>query len=138
MFPSVGTLVIQVMATDPDLGVSGEVSFEIPEGLSPVHKLYRIDKDTGAITTAAKLTGKGRAAPYALTVRSIDKGEPQMFSDTEVYITVGDVSSNDGIPRYVDLTLILYKDSKKVSREFRAYCNVNQGNDNKINFSDPI
>ena len=126
------------MATDPDLGVSGEVSFEIPEGLSPVHKLYRIDKDTGAITTAAKLTGKGRAAPYALTVRSIDKGEPQMFSDTEVYITVGDVSSNDGIPRYVDLTLILYKDSQKVSREFCAYCNGNQGNVNKINFSDPI
>ena len=96
-----GTLVTQVMATDPDLGESGEVTFELPQGLSNLKSLYRIDSESGAITTAAKLTGKGRAAPYVLTVRAIDKGVPQLFSDTEVYITVGDVSSNDGIPRFI-------------------------------------
>ena len=60
----IGTLVTQVMATDPDLGASGEVTFEFPER----QERYRIDKETGAITTDAKLTGKGRAVPYVLTV----------------------------------------------------------------------
>ncbi len=96
-----GTLVLQVMATDPDLGASGEVTFEFPESLSAVQDLYRIDQDTGAITTAAKLTGKGRSAPYVVTVRAMDKGVPQLFTDIEVYITVGDVSSNDGVPRFI-------------------------------------
>ena len=96
-----GTLVTQVMATDPDLGTSGEVTFEFPESPSSVKELYKIDRETGAITTNARLTGKGRAAPYVLTVRAVDDGVPQLFSDTEVYITVGDVSSNDGMPQFI-------------------------------------
>ncbi len=105
-----GTLVTQVMATDPDLGVSGEVSFEFPESLSPVRNLYRIDSETGAITTNSKLTGKGRSAPYVLTVRAVDKGIPQLFTDIEVYVTVGDVSSNDGKPRFIkpDINEVAY------------------------------
>ena len=40
-------------------------------------------------------------APYVLTVRAIDNGEEsQLFTDAEVYITVGDVSSNDGVPDF--------------------------------------
>ena len=34
-------------------------------------------------------------------MRALDKGTPQLFSDTEVYVTVGDVSSNDGVPRFL-------------------------------------
>ena len=60
----IGTLVATVMATDPDLGASGEVTFEFPER----QERYKIDQETGAITTNAKLTGKGRALPYVLTV----------------------------------------------------------------------
>ena len=36
-----------------------------------------------------------------LIVRATDKGTPQLFTDTEVYVTVGDVSSNDGVPSFV-------------------------------------
>ena len=43
----------------------------------------------------------GRQAPYVLNVRALDKGTPQLFTDTEVYVTVGDVSSNDGVPAFV-------------------------------------
>ncbi len=97
-----GTLVVQVMASDPDLGESGEVTFQFPESSSAsLERLYSIDEETGAITTNAKLTGKGRRAPYTLTVRAFDKGVPQLFSDTEVYVTVGDVSSNDGVPKFI-------------------------------------
>ena len=40
-------------------------------------------------------------APYILTVRAFDRGEPELFSDAGVYITIGDVSSNDGVPRFI-------------------------------------
>ena len=36
-----------------------------------------------------------------LIVRATDKGVPQLFTDTEVYVTVGDVSSNDGVPAFL-------------------------------------
>ena len=119
-----GTLVLQVMATDPDLGQSGEVTFEFPESLSAIQDLYKIDKDTGAITTAAKLTGKGRIAPYVVTVRAMDKGVPQLFTDTEVYITVGDVSSNDGVPKFIkpEINQVAYvpENSKAGSKVFQV------------------
>jgi hypothetical protein len=31
----------------------------------------------------------------------MDKGVPELFTDTEVYVTIGDVSSNDGMPRFI-------------------------------------
>lgn len=34
-------------------------------------------------------------------MRATDNGVPEMFIDTEVYVTIGDVSSNDGVPRFV-------------------------------------
>lgn len=36
-----------------------------------------------------------------MTVRAIDNGEDStLFTDAEIYVTVGDVSSNDGIPTF--------------------------------------
>ena len=40
-------------------------------------------------------------APYVLLVRASDKGVPELFTDTEVYVTIGDVSSNDGVPKFI-------------------------------------
>ena len=40
-------------------------------------------------------------APYVVVVRAIDKGVPELFTDTEVYVTIGDVSSNDGVPKFI-------------------------------------
>ena len=36
-----------------------------------------------------------------LVVRAMDKGVPELFTDTEVYVTIGDVSSNDGVPKFI-------------------------------------
>ena len=95
-----GTVVLQIHADDPDLGESGIVRYEFPEG-SNEGDLFTIDAKTGEIFTAVKLTGKGRRAPYGLTVRALDQGESELFSDSEVYVTVGDVSSNDGVPTFI-------------------------------------
>lgn len=96
----INTLVVQVSATDPDLGRNNHVyfGFAIP---SQVKDLYRIESDTGKIFTKGSLTGKGRKSPYILTIRALDRGEPQQFKDSDLYITVGDVSSNDGVPEFL-------------------------------------
>ena len=90
----------QIKANDPDLGVAGSVRYALADADIGNSRLYRIDRNTGEIFTKTILTGKGRRAPYVLIVRAIDEGEPQLFTDTEVYITVGDVSSNDGVPDF--------------------------------------
>ena len=95
------TLVMTVKATDPDLGEAGLVYYALAEANFGNALMFTIDEATGDIFTSAILTGKGRRAPYVLIVRAIDRGVPELFRDTEVYITVGDVSSNDGVPTFI-------------------------------------
>ena len=85
----VNTLVAQVSANDPDLNNIVTYDFSSP---SQINNVYKIDRNTGKIYTNSILTGKGRRAPYRISVRATDDGQPSMFSDTELYITVGDVS----------------------------------------------
>lgn len=96
-----GTPVTSVKAEDPDLGGGGRVRYMFPPGVNADKKLFAIDGTTGEITTAQSLTGKGRQTPYVLKVRALDFGDIELFSDTDVYITVGDVSSNDGVPQFI-------------------------------------
>ena len=63
-------------------------------------------------------------APYVLTVRAIDNGEEsQLFTDTEVYITVGDVSSNDGVPDFErpKVDEVAYVAEVRVGLDFEVY-----------------
>jgi len=95
-----GTLVVQVSATDPDLESSNVVQYDFSNP-SQINGLYTINKQTGKIFTNGILTGKGRKEPYVISVRALDNGTPQQFMDTELYITVGDVSRNDGVPKFL-------------------------------------
>ena len=97
-----GTLVAQITATDPDLPVNNNnvVSFDFANP-SQIKGLYKINKQTGEIRTNDILTGKGRREPYIISVRALDGGTPQQFRDTDLYITVGDVSRNDGVPQFL-------------------------------------
>lgn len=63
--------------------------------------MFDIDPDHGTITVKSPLSGKGRAQPYELTVRALDQGTPQQFSEAKVILYVGDVSLNDGVPAFV-------------------------------------
>ena len=36
---------------------------------------------------------------YAL--RALDAGTPQQIKDTDLYVTIGDVSRNDGVPEFI-------------------------------------
>lgn len=96
----IGTLVSQISATDPDLELNNVVHYDFSNP-SQINGLYKINKETGRIYTNGILTGKGRKEPYVISVRALDNGTPQQFMDTELYITVGDVSRNDGVPKFL-------------------------------------
>ena len=94
------TLVIQVQAQDPDVGQNAVVTYDFAN-TNQVQDLYRIDKNSGQIFTNKALTGKGRNEPYIITIRALDSGSPQQFRDTDLYVTIGDVSRNDGVPEFI-------------------------------------
>lgn len=71
---NVGTMIIKLQATDLDLGLSGEVQYQIVEQSEAVN-FFKINPDTGEIVTNKILTGKGRAEPYNVVVRASDKGD---------------------------------------------------------------
>jgi len=93
------TQVAQVSATDPD-SIDNIVEYDFSNP-SQINGLYKIDKKQGIISTNGILTGKGRKEPYVISIRALDNGTPQQFMDTELYITVGDVSRNDGVPKFL-------------------------------------
>ncbi|CAB4057546.1 unnamed protein product [Lepeophtheirus salmonis] len=96
----IGSLVVKINAFDNDLGAAGTVMYHFVDN-SLINKIFQINESNGEITTSSLLTGKGRKDPYILYARAADKGEPQLFSDVEVYVTIGDVSDNDGIPTFI-------------------------------------
>ena len=97
-----GTLVAHISATDPDLDINNNnvVQYDFANP-TQIKGLYRINRQTGEIFTNDILTGKGRKEPYLISVRALDRGTPQQFRDTDLYVTVGDVSRNDGVPQFM-------------------------------------
>ena len=56
----INTLVVQVTATDPDLGESGQVFYSLVDASLSNAGSYRIDENTGEIFTNDDFTGKGK------------------------------------------------------------------------------
>ncbi|KAI5631942.1 cadherin domain-containing protein [Phthorimaea operculella] len=94
----VGINVIKVTAIDPDEGLGGEVKYDLlDEG--ETNGLFTIDPSTGEIKTKKDLTGRGRTDPYRLIIGATDGGGH--IGDTTLSLYIGDVSANDGVPRFI-------------------------------------
>ena len=89
-----GISVVQVMATDLDVGSSGEISFEIAAGNTG--SAFEI-ADTGVVLTRRPLD-REQEDIYMLTVVARDRGTPPLSSTTIVMVTVLDV--NDSPPQF--------------------------------------
>ncbi|XP_072278551.1 neural-cadherin-like [Pyxicephalus adspersus] len=96
-----GTFVLQVSASDQDLGLNGEIMYSILEDRSGDHALFHIDPQTGSIYTAAIFDRETKTS-YLLEVKSSDGSESarpgkhgQPNSDTAyVRIFISDVNDN--------------------------------------------
>ncbi|XP_077533203.1 cadherin 74A [Haemaphysalis longicornis] len=97
-----GFSILTVRATDVDSGPNAEISYSfVDEPEMGAITLFAINDKTGIITVIQPLSGRGRSEPYFLTVRATDGGSPELHSDVKILIIIGDVSSNDGIPRFI-------------------------------------
>ncbi|XP_051155276.1 cadherin-23-like isoform X2 [Leptopilina boulardi] len=100
--PSVS--IVNITAVDPDEGPGGNVHYEIiDEG--EANGLLKINHTSGEISSAKKLTGKGRTDPYVMRIRAQDSGQPALYSDVLLTLYIGDVVSNDGVPLFIRPTL---------------------------------
>lgn len=96
--------VVNITASDPDEGKGGKINFEIiDEG--DANGLFKINHETGEISSAKKLTGKGRTEPYNMRIRAQDGGYPVLHTDVALTLYIGDVVSNDGVPLFIRPTL---------------------------------
>lgn len=87
---SPGTMIIKVQATDLDLGLSGEVTYQIIEESEAVN-FFKIDSETGEISTNQILTGKGRPEPYNIIVKASDKGDHVLGKPDNFIINFGNI-----------------------------------------------
>ncbi|XP_054089368.1 protocadherin-like wing polarity protein stan isoform X2 [Zeugodacus cucurbitae] len=100
----VGTSVIQVSATDPDIGLNGRIKYllsdrDVEDGS------FVIDPTSGTIRTNKGLDRES-VATYHLTAIAVDKGSPPLSSTVEVQIRLEDV--NDSPPTFPSDKITLY------------------------------
>ncbi|XP_077197129.1 protocadherin-16 isoform X2 [Paroedura picta] len=84
--------VIQVVAEDLDQGPNGQVTYRINHTL-PMNGLYRIDAQTGSITTAAILD-REIWAQTRLVLTATDRGSPPLVGSATLTVVVMDVNDN--------------------------------------------
>ncbi|XP_007441203.1 protocadherin-16 [Python bivittatus] len=87
-----GLPVIQVVANDLDQGPNGQVIYRINQ-TQPMDGLYRINAQTGAITTAAILD-REIWAQTRLVLTATDRGHPPLVGSATLTVVVMDLNDN--------------------------------------------
>ncbi|XP_042546062.1 cadherin-23 isoform X4 [Dipodomys spectabilis] len=89
-----GTAVVQVRATDRDIGINSILSYYITEGNEDL--TFRMDRISGEIATRPAPPDRERQSFYHLVVTVEDEGTPTLSATTHVYVTI--VDENDNAP----------------------------------------
>ncbi|XP_019363367.1 PREDICTED: cadherin-23 isoform X2 [Gavialis gangeticus] len=89
-----GTSVVQVRATDRDIGLNSVLSYYITQGNEDL--TFRMDRITGEIATRPSPPDRERQEFYRLVVTVEDEGNPSLSATTTVYVTI--VDENDNAP----------------------------------------
>lgn len=87
-----GTSVLQVSATDADAGINGKITYSLAMSFD----LFKIDSDTGEITTTAPLNREVTPL-YKLEVLATDGGTSSRQGQAELVVTVEDVNDYDPV-----------------------------------------
>ena len=86
---TVGGHIVDVIATDDDIGVNAQLTYTITNGEG-----YFQISSSGAITLAQSMLPEEGLGPFELTVTATDGGIPAMSDSFEVDITITDVNDN--------------------------------------------
>ncbi|XP_029473103.1 cadherin EGF LAG seven-pass G-type receptor 1 isoform X2 [Rhinatrema bivittatum] len=90
----IGTSIVTISATDEDTGENARITYIMEDNIPQ----FRIDPDTGTITTLMELDYEDQAS-YTLAVTAKDNGIPQKSDTTYVEILILD--ANDNFPQFL-------------------------------------
>ncbi|XP_044279313.1 cadherin EGF LAG seven-pass G-type receptor 1 isoform X5 [Varanus komodoensis] len=90
----IGTSIVTISATDEDTGENARITYILEDSIPQ----FRIDPDTGTITTLMELDYEDQAS-YTLAITAQDNGIPQKSDTTYVEILILD--ANDNVPRFL-------------------------------------
>lgn len=95
---SIGTEILQIIATDEDAGSSGTVEYSLQADVDQRSlNLFDIDSDTGLVSTKGRIDRESISL-HQFTVQARDKGSPPNMAQVSLTITVLDV--NDHAPSF--------------------------------------
>ncbi|XP_031351868.1 protocadherin-like wing polarity protein stan isoform X2 [Photinus pyralis] len=100
----IGTSVVQVSATDADIGLNGRIRYTLSEK-DLEDGSFVIDPTSGVIRTNKGLDRES-VALYELEAYAIDRGSPSLSSSVPVNIRIEDI--NDSPPAFESDKIILY------------------------------
>ncbi|XP_044754021.1 protocadherin-like wing polarity protein stan isoform X2 [Coccinella septempunctata] len=100
----VGTSVVQVSATDADIGLNGKIRYTLSEK-DQEEGSFVIDPTSGVIRTNKGLDRES-VAVYELEAYAIDRGSPTLSSSVPVIIRIEDI--NDSPPAFDSDKIVLY------------------------------
>ncbi|KAM4697236.1 protocadherin-16 [Discoglossus pictus] len=99
-----GSHVAQVLAEDPDQGLNGQVTYAFAQS-QPMKDLFRIDPQTGVVTTAAILD-REIWSQTQLVITAVDRGSPPRTGSATLSVNVMDRNDNSPtIPLQWELTV---------------------------------
>ena len=129
---TVGTIVLQVFATDLDSGDNGRVEYLINRRQSDRNQYFRVDQSNGSIILNKPLDFESKNA-YELIVIGRDCGKQPLESVTFVTIKVIDVNDNKPV---INVIFLNDEQSPKIAEsaeigEFVARISVNDPDDMK-------
>ncbi|KAL0962784.1 hypothetical protein UPYG_G00345400 [Umbra pygmaea] len=90
----VGSTVVIISATDEDTGENARITYVMEDNVPQ----FKIDSDTGAITTQMEIDYEDQAS-YTLAIIARDNGIPQKSDTTYVEIII--VDANDNTPQFL-------------------------------------
>ena len=104
----VGTFIINVTATDADLGLPGEVRYDIVSG--NVGDAFIINITNGNITVNNNNIDREVISEYTLIIRAQDRVAPRRSDTSTVSITVKDINDNTPVFQRSQYSLIIRED----------------------------
>ncbi|XP_052005437.1 protocadherin alpha-8-like [Xyrauchen texanus] len=107
----VGTVVIQVNATDKDEGSNSDIEYSFATLNSKVHEVFELDKITGEVRVKGEVDFE-ETEVYKLDIQASDKGHPPMSANCRVNIKIIDVNDNKPEIEITSLSKDIPEDSK--------------------------
>ncbi|XP_077988357.1 cadherin-23-like [Glandiceps talaboti] len=104
-----GTVVGTIEATDSDLGTNAELTYYIIGGELSDH--FTIDADSGDIFASSSTINRESYDYYTLFCKVLDRGDPALFAETTVYVTVLDDNDNSPVFELEEYAIYLEENS---------------------------